>query len=87
MISSVVATLNTDTELQGQTVQEIASYSGIKIGTPNADGRRIPVTIESHSRRGVENATEWLRTREGVLMVDVIFVHFEDDDETVDSQH
>jgi len=74
MIASVVATLAPGRPLQG-VVNEIASSTQVETGAVN--GQRLPLTIEADDNRTIEDITRWIQDRDGVLFVDVVFVHFE----------
>lgn len=78
MIASVVVTLDCNDRLQSQCLAKIGSRSDMEIGPTNADSNRLPVIIESSDRKAIADATEWLKTLAGVLLVDVVFVHFEE---------
>lgn len=80
MISSVIAKLNTEFGSLEKTLEEISSHPDMETGAL-VDDRLLPVTIESNGRNEMEELTRWLQSREGIAHVDVVFVHFEEDDE------
>ena len=79
MIASVVATLNSNAALRSQLQIELAARQEFEVGDWSATATRIPMTIDVQNRHQMEDSTTWLRTQPGVLMVDVVFVHFEDE--------
>ncbi len=81
MIASVVVSLNDRAGRRQDTLNEIRSSNQIELGGYTHECRRIPLTIDSPNREDIEAVTRWLQDRQGVLSVDVIFVHFEDSDE------
>lgn len=79
MIASVVATLEPDAALRSQLLQKLLARPELEVGDWSPANSRIPITIEAQNRHQMEDSTTWLRTQSGVLMVDVVFVHFEDE--------
>lgn len=79
MIASVVVSLDVDKQLQQKTLAEISARPDMELGMIDAATNRLPVTIESLNRREMGDATEWLKTLQGALFVDVVFVHFEEE--------
>ena len=79
MIASVVATLEPDAALRSQLRAELLARPELVVGDWSPTNYRIPITIEVQNPHQMEDTTTWLRTRRGVLMVDVVFVHFEDE--------
>ncbi len=75
MIASVVVTLSPGTA--ESVCKRLASRPGIELGEKVA--QRIPLTIECDDRGGMEDTTRWIQDQKGVLFVDVVFVHFEND--------
>ena len=82
MIASVVVTLSDNATTLSNTLVDIKSAPQIEAGEFADESRRIPMTIDSSSRNDIEAVTRWLQDRPGVLFVDVVFVHFEDSDES-----
>lgn len=78
MISSVIAKLVQVESMLGTTVEEIARHPNLEVGDL-IDSRMLPITIDAPSREETEATTRWLQSRAGVDMIDVVFVHFEDD--------
>lgn len=78
MISSVIAKLVQVEGMLGTTVQEIADHPGLEVGEI-IENRLLPITIDAPSREETESTTRWLQALDGVEMVDVVFVHFEDE--------
>ena len=79
MIASVVATLSPDAPPLPAIIEELNSISGVTVGDPAPDSRRLPITIDSSAPRALQKITDQLQTSEGIAFVDVVFVHFEDD--------
>jgi hypothetical protein len=84
MIAGVVATLTDDAVRLKTTLDEFVSRPGLEVGTFQATDRRISLTIDSPKRSGVEDLTDWIRSRPGVAFVDVVCVHFEETDDAAD---
>lgn len=80
MISGVVATLNCEAADCRPLVAQISQHSCLEVGEL-VDNRKLPVTIESTGRKETEELTRWLMSIPGVAFVDVIYVHFDDDDQ------
>ena len=80
MIASVVVTLEDDAERLPSTLTAIALRNEIEVGEFQSSARRIPMLIEATSRSHMEDATDWLRSQEGIALVDVVYVHFEPSD-------
>jgi len=75
MIASVVATLSDQSRPLPDIVAELASLPGVEAG--QLTQQRVPLTIDASGHRDVEDITRWIQDREGVVFVDVVFVHFE----------
>lgn len=87
MIAGVVITLNGDASKRDATLNEIASRPELALGEFQPADQRIPLTIDAAQRSGVEELTDWIRSRAGVAFVDVVCVHFEEsDDEALPAQ-
>ena len=78
MIASVVATTDADTCCVRQIVEQIRRLPGVEVGDLS-NPRRIPITVDSPRPRALEEATNAIQRCEGVVFVDVVFVHFEDE--------
>ncbi len=78
MIASVVATLRDDAGSLSKTLGEIGALPHIELGGYTAASRRIPIVIDSRDQAEMESTTLWLQERDGVVFVDVVFVHFDD---------
>ena len=78
MIASVVATLDPDPALRLELPEKLATRPELEVGDWSPTSTRIPIIIDVQNRHQMEESTTWLRTQPGVLMVDVVFVHFED---------
>ena len=81
MIASVVVSLDDRAGRRLDTLNEIRCANQIELGGYTHECRRIPLTIDSPDRDDIEAVTRWLQDRQGVLSVDVVFVHFEDFEE------
>lgn len=79
MIASVVATLDQNATMRSQLLAEVAARPELDSGEIAPNATRIPITIDVQNRHKMEECTAWLRTQPGVVMVDVVFVHFEED--------
>lgn len=81
MISSVIAKLDCGPVNAEQTLKAIASHPRLEMGEL-IDGRMLPVTIEAEGNQETEEITRWMLSLEKIAFVDVVFVHFEDNDTT-----
>lgn len=79
MIASVVATLQPNALLRSQLQADLAARPELEVGDCSSESTRIPVTIDVENQHQMEDTTTWLRTQPGVLKVDVVFVHFENE--------
>lgn len=79
MIASAVVTLEPDTRPLQDVVDEISRHPHVQVGDATSHPRRIPVTIDAPGPGGLEKLTHRLQECDGVMFVDVVFVHFEDD--------
>lgn len=79
MIASVVATLEHNSARRIQLLEAAATRSEFEVGHCDTAVNRIPMTIEVEDRHEMEGCTRWLGSQPGVLSVDVVFVHFEED--------
>lgn len=50
---------------------------GIELG--HRRGRRVPIVVDSPDRHADQQIWGWLNELPGVVFVDVVFVHFDDD--------
>lgn len=80
MISSVIARLSAEPCSHAATIDQIAAHPNMETGEL-IDNRLLPITIDSPNKHEMENMTRWLQARDAVEFVDVVFVHFEDDEE------
>lgn len=78
MIASVIAVLEPSISLE-EMLREIAQVPNIEVGKTVFGARRVPITIDSPSPNALESTTELLKRCRGVALVDVVFVHFEED--------
>jgi hypothetical protein len=78
MISSVIAKLSPGESDLKKTLDEIAAHPDLEVGAL-IDNRLLPVTIDSTGKQAMENTTRWLQARDGVEFIDVVFVHFGDE--------
>ncbi len=79
MIAGVVVTFSGGLGLRDRTLSQIAARPEFELGAYPSAARRVPLTIESGSRSGLETLTQWLRSQAGVVFVDVVLVYLEDD--------
>ena len=79
MIASVVATLDSDASLRPDLPEKLAARPELEVGDWSPTSSRIPIIIDVQNRNQMEDSTSWLRTQPGILMVDVVYVHFEEE--------
>ncbi len=77
MIASVVARLKSDPAEAQAVIDAINQRPELEIGVLSTE-YSLPVVIEADDAAMLENSTEWLKSLDDVLMVDVVFVHFEE---------
>ena len=82
MIGSVVVTCESKAAITASLLDAISANSSIELGQPIEN--RVPVIIDSSDPDGLESCTRWLMDIPGVAKVDVVFVHFEDEDQEVE---
>ena len=81
MIASVVATLEVDDISPQRITEKIAGLPNVEVGEFVPDSRRLPIAIDSPAPATLEETTRSLQEIPGVAFVDVVYVHFEDDEE------
>jgi len=81
MIASVVVTLDKNTSNYRETLHQISLIPCVSIDRPAEFQVRVPVMIDSTGPYVLEEITRCLQSIPGVVFVDVVFVHFEDDPE------
>ena len=87
MIASVVATLeDPEDNLQGF-IEEVSKLPGVELGRLETNARRVPMTIDSFDPEALEETTRRLQECRGVVFVDVVFVHFEAESESITATH
>ena len=79
MIASVVATLEERVRPRQEIIHEISQMPDVEVGEAVASGNRIPITIDSSSPNALEEITRRMQACEGVALVDIVFVHFENE--------
>lgn len=84
MIASVVVTLEPDSRPVQEVLDEMALLPEVEVGDSTSHPRRVPLTIDSSDPDGLEIVTRRLEECPGVMFVDVVFVHFDDQ---VGNQH
>ena len=82
MISSVIARLGSNSTNVESLINEITSRGGLEVGEL-IDGRLLPITIDASNGQDMEATTRWLQELNGIDFVDVVFVHFEEEDSAV----
>ncbi len=87
MIASVVATLEGAEDKLHEIIEEISQVSCVEVGAIGASPRRVPITIDSPDPKALEETTRRLQQCRGVTFVDVVFVHFEDESESLSATH
>lgn len=80
MIAGVVVTLADPLAGRDGLLQQIAAHPAFEVGETGSDTGRIPLTIDVADQETMHKATDWLRDRDEVAFVDVVMVHFEDQD-------
>ena len=75
MTAGVVATLDMAVPGFEQSISAIESRSDVEMG--QAICSRLPLTIEASDAQGLELITNWLLNLNGIVHVDVVFVHYE----------
>lgn len=78
MIASVVATLEPGCCVN-QVMVELNSVPGIEVGDLVCPSLRVPITIDLPTPVALEDVTRQLQACRGVMLVDVVFVHLEED--------
>lgn len=79
MIASVVATIDDTDETRRDILDRIARIACVEVGLADTNALRIPITIDSTAPHALEEVTRRLQECRGVVFVDVVFVHFEDE--------
>lgn len=60
-------------------MQHVSRHSALEMGEL-IEETKLPIAIESAGNQETEEITRWIMSLEGVDFVDVVYVHFEDDD-------
>ena len=79
-VNGLLLTLSPDKGLADRARQAIAARSEADLGEPH--GIYQPVAVETPDVRSAHEFHEWLESLEGVGQVDVIYVGFEESNET-----
>lgn len=82
MISSVIAKLNCDTKECMQLTEKLSAHPALEVGEI-VGGHSLPITIDTSGNQETEAITRWMLQQDGISFVDVVFVHFEEEDERV----
>jgi nitrate reductase NapAB chaperone NapD len=77
MIGGLVVYLAQDDSLAQQATSAMREQPGLDLGEQT--GRRLPAVVESMESQTVEETTDWIRNLPGVVHVDVVFVHLEEE--------
>ena len=75
MTAGVVATLDRAVPGFNQSIKAIESRPDVELG--QAICSRLPMTIEAIDAQGLESVTNWLLNLNGIVLIDVVFVHYE----------
>lgn len=75
-VSALVVTLADDEAAQQRLLAALALDRRLTLGSPS--GRRLPVVAETSDASEGRRLFEGLRAAEGVIHVDVVSVHFEE---------
>jgi len=78
-ISGLVITLNSDPVAARQAAGAIAGRAGFNCGAMRGD-HHLPAVLDTADRDADKAARDWLHALPGVLHVDVVFIHFDDQD-------
>jgi len=79
-ISSLAITLSRDSALAEAARRALDTEACIEIG--DRVGHRLPVVVDTVDRNEDRRVWEWLNGLDGVEFVDVVFIHFDDDEPT-----
>ena len=80
MISSVIAKLNCAPTDCLQLTQKLSAHPALEVGEI-VGGHSLPITIDASGNQETEAITRWMQQLDGISFVDVVFVHFEEEDE------
>ena len=80
MVGGLCVHLTEDVNQSQRAIALMRQRESITLGKPH--GQRLPAVVESADRADAEANLEWLRHLPGVLHVDVVFVHFDEADDT-----
>jgi hypothetical protein len=79
-VNGLLLTLSPDERLAGEARAMIAARSEVELG--EAEGIYQPLAVETSDVRAAHEFHEWLESLEGVGHVDVIYVGFEESNDT-----
>lgn len=81
MIASVIVRLDHDADKNSihETINSIRVHENVDVGELIRQ-TSLPATIECQSPAEMEAITRWLTSLPGVSFVDVVYVHFDDDE-------
>ena len=81
MIASLLVTLDECGTNFDDTVLSIRQLPCVEVGELPRGTNRLPLTIDSPEPESLEETTCLLLETKGVAFVDVVFVHFEEEDD------
>ena len=79
MTSGLVVTLDPDAPEWDSALSALESSAAFTVGEPNGD--RLPLALEAEDAAASERWTEWLRQLPGVCGVEIVFVHWDVEEE------
>lgn len=81
-ISGLVLSFSPDSSLPRETLDALRNHPSIVIG--DACENRIPIVVESADSEDATTIWEWLHSLPGIAFVDLVYLHFEDNEVTRD---
>ena len=79
MIAGLVATIEPAGMSLKDIIADISSLSLVEVGEVDNNATRIPMTVEASAPDALEEITQRIGDCCGVVFVDVVYVHFEDE--------
>lgn len=76
-VSGLVITLRGNGDDARAAARQLAAHGAITLG--EAQGRKLPVAVDTSSRTEDKRVWEWLQSHPGIEFVDVISVYFDED--------
>ncbi len=76
-ISGLMVTLTSDAETSDAALRAMRDFDAIELGVRN--GRRVAAVLDTPTDEHNRRAWRWLNDLDGVSLVDVLFVSFDED--------